>query len=148
MKCRRHVKETYLGSFAVVNDTACVGGMGGRVNHTVVGARHFVSDRPNVTVIVESLAVIDDVSNTQDGDYSDRDRQFDVALLVFFDDLNLARLSQSWSLLVGLVNALGFLSSRANIGDGRWDCSRCMRLGLFGPWPSRGWRRGTRSRWR
>lgn len=122
--------------------------MGGRIDHAVVGARHFVSDGPDVTVIVESLAVIDDMSNAQDGDDSDRDREFDVALLIFFDDLDFTRLGQSWSLLIGLMNALGFLSSRANIGDGGWDCSRCMRLGLFGPWPRRGWRRGTRSRWR
>lgn len=97
---------------------------------------------------MESLAVIDDVSNAQDGDDSDCDRQFDVAPFILFDDLDLTRLGQSRSLLVGLVNALGLLSSRSNIGDGRWDCSRRMRLGLFGPWSSRCWRRGTRSRWR
>lgn len=138
-------QRTYLGSFTVIDDAASVSGMGGRVDHAIVGPRHFVSDGPDVTVIVESLAVIDDMSNAQDGDDSDCDRQFNVALLILFDDLDLTRLGQSWSLFVGLVNTLGFLSSRANIGDCRWDCSRCMRLGLFGPWSRRGWRRGTRS---
>lgn len=137
----------YLGCLAVVDDTACISGMGGWVNHAVIRTRHFVADGPDVTIVVESLAVIHDISNAQDGNNSYCDRQLDVALVVSFDDLNLARLGQSWSLLVCLVNTLGFLSSRADIGDSRWD--RGWRLGfrLFGSRSSRNRCRGTSGRW-
>lgn len=106
--------------------------MGSWVNHAVIGTRHFITDRPDVTIIVEGFTVIDDVSNAKDGNDSNRDRQLDIALVVPFDDLDFARLGQSWSLLVCLVNTLGFLSSRTNISDGRWDRSRCLGFRLFG----------------
>ena len=118
---RHYERETcsiYLGSLAIIDHTACVGSLGVGVNHAVVGARHLVSDRPDITVVVEGLAVVDDISNVQDGNDSDRDRQLDIALLIPFQDLNSTRLGQSSSLLIGLVNAFGLLSSRADIGDG------------------------------
>lgn len=108
----------YLGCFSVINDAASVGRKVAWVDHTVVQARHLVSNRPDVSIIVERLAVENHMSNTPDGNNSHSHWELDVSCFILFQCLDLPCFSQAWSLLVSLMNTLWLLGCRSDIGDG------------------------------
>lgn len=80
-----------------------------RINHAVVRSRGAVADGPDIALVVESLTVPDHVSNIQNGQNADGDRELDVAMLVSVNMQDLAHSGWAWPMLERVVDTLWLL---------------------------------------